>query len=143
MNEKKSYPRSRSNLSENALEKYFTTNPSDFILKRPSDSTNVDNYINKIDDYIREKGKNISTSQLRNIFSEIRKFNKEDIPKLKLFRVKLAYISGRNEKSPETQNLCLLLDSLIKNVNENNLEIFKDFFEAIISYHKFYNPKGK
>lgn len=85
----------------------------------------------------KEKKENISSSQLRNIYSKIRKVNK--IPELYLIRPKLAYVYGRPNTKLEMQKLLILIDDLIRNVkNENQLKKFKEFFEAVIAYHKFY-----
>lgn len=125
----------------NYFKKFFTEDPVNFILmKREQDE---DDYLNRIDKYVAENKKSITSSQLRNIFSKIKRLGEsdEDVKKLKRLRVNLAYIAGRSEKKG-MQNLCALLDELIQQTNKNNIQIFKDFFEAIIAYHKYHNPKG-
>src|SRR6266498_3089874 len=115
---------------------YFGDNPVEFILTRRS--ANEDKYLDSIDRYVERNARGITTSQLRNIFAYLKNINKSNLNELKMLRIKLAYIAGRNERSRATRNLCTLLDALIQKVNESNLEIFKDFFEAIICYHKYY-----
>lgn len=81
--------------------------------------------------------KSISTSQIRGIFNRVKRLpddfeaSKKD---LNLLRPKLAYQKGRFEV---LEPLTTVLIELIKKVNDNKtLEGFKEFFEAIIAYHK-------
>lgn len=85
----------------------------------------------------RYRGKDISTSQIRGIFNRVKRLSddfeasKKD---LNLLRPKLAYQKGRFEV---LEPLTSVLIELIKKVNDNKtLEGFKEFFEAIIAYHK-------
>lgn len=82
-------------------------------------------------------GKGISTSQIRGIFNMVKRLpddfeaSKKD---LNLLRPKLAYQKGRFEV---LEPLTIVLIELIKKVNDNKtLEGFKEFFEAVIAYHK-------
>lgn len=120
---------------------FFTNNPVDYILK-DKNKDEVDEYLNKIDEYVNKNARSIKTSQLRNIFSRIKSIRQTEkgIKELKMLRFKLAYVAGRSDNK-SMKELISLLDELIKKVNENNLDNFKDFFEAIISYHKFYGGK--
>lgn len=82
----------------------------------------------------------ISTSQLRNIFSRIKRIN--NFKELYALRPKLAYTYGRAEKKDGMKKLIVLLDDQIKKVDDNEkLERFKSFFESIIAYHKFFGGK--
>lgn len=79
----------------------------------------------------------ISTSQIRGIFNKVKRLpdnfeaSKKD---LNLLRPKLAYQKGRFEVLEPLTNVLI---ELIKKVNDNKtLEGFKEFFEAIIAYHK-------
>lgn len=87
--------------------------------------------------HYRHRGKVISTSQIRGIFNEVKKLSdnfeasKKD---LNLLRPKLAYQKGRFEVLEPLTNILI---ELIKKVNDNKtLQGFKEFFEAIIAYHK-------
>ena len=79
----------------------------------------------------------ISTSQIRGIFQKVKRLSddfessKKD---LNLLRPKLAYQKGRFSKlGPLTE----VLDDLIKKIKDDStLRGFKNFFEAIIAYHK-------
>ena len=88
------------------------------------------------------KQKTISTSQIRAIFQTVKRLpdDFESSKKhLNLLRPKLAYQKGRFEV---LEPLTRVLIHLIKNVNDNDtLEGFKEFFEAIIAYHKAYGGK--
>jgi len=101
-------------------------------------SQKIDELFTRIEEFVKEYAKDLTTHQLRNIFQEIKKAN--DIASLKLIRPNLAYIAGRldgNKKNEKT--FVAFLDSLIKEVkDDNHLENFKDFMEAIVAYHKFH-----
>ncbi|MBD3352573.1 MAG: type III-A CRISPR-associated protein Csm2, partial [Candidatus Lokiarchaeota archaeon] len=52
---------------------------------------------------------------------------------------KIAYQKGRHKS---LRDLSEVLDTLIKNVsNDQTLKGFKEFFEAIVAYHKAYGGK--
>ncbi|KKL79011.1 hypothetical protein LCGC14_2019110 [marine sediment metagenome] len=87
----------------------------------------------------RPRGKKISTTQIRGIFQQVKRlsddFETSRIP-LNLLRPKLAYQTGRFEV---LEPLTKVLTHMIKNVKDDTtLKGFKDFFEAIIAYHKAY-----
>lgn len=130
-------------LDINFFKEYFSDNPIEFILAKRKNTEDIDIFINKIESFIFNVRNEISTSQFKRIYSEVRRLSAADIAKIKLIRIQLAYIAGRNEKSPATQKLCSLIDSLIQNLNTDNLNEFRIFLEAIIAYHKYYNPKAK
>jgi CRISPR-associated protein Csm2 len=127
---------------------HFTPEPVKFILNRPEEKEELTKYLDSIKNYVKNVSNIISTRQLRNIFTEISKIKatKEGINNLELLRIKLAYIAGRSETNNKQKNNVIRdfysnLDELIKNVHTtNDLEIFKDFFEAIIAYHKYFKP---
>jgi len=99
-------------------------------------SDKIDAIFEKTETFVKAYGKDVSTHQLRNIFQEIKKA--KEVASLKLIRPNLAYIAGRLDKK-EAKVFVAFLDSLIKEVkDENSLENFKDFMEAIVAYHKFY-----
>ena len=130
-------------LDINYFKEYFSDNPIGFILTKRNNTEDIDLFINKIDSFIFNVRNEISTSQFKKIYSEVRRLSPADIAKIKLIRIQLAYIAGRNEKSNATQKLCSLIDSLIQNLNADNLNEFRIFLEAIIAYHKYHNPKAK
>lgn len=119
----------KSKFGENYL-KYFL-NP---------DNLPYDLFIEKIKDFLKDKASKISTSQIRNVFSMVKK--EKDVNGLKRIRPKLAYIYGRAEKNNDLKELIFLMDSQIKGLESpSDVPKLKDFFEAIISYHKYYGGK--
>ena len=93
----------------------------------------------KVKDYVAKNARSISSSQLRNIFGKVLRA-KEPFDVYQL-RPKLAYVAGRSDKGP-MKELVFLLDELIQSIqNKDQLKNFKDFFESIIAYHRYFNPK--
>ena len=92
----------------------------------------------------------LSTSQIRNIFSEMKRMRKYEESKneLLLLKPKLAYIAGRHGKWKQGKligpvpDLSRVLNECIKNIkDEKTFQNFKDFFEAILAYHRYYGGK--
>lgn len=106
------------------------------ILKEEKD---YNKFTEKVKDFMKNNVREITTSQLRNIYSKVKKITE---PKqLYLLRPKLAYVYGRADKDG-MRRLLVLLDDQIKQVEDKSqLEEFKSFFESIIAYHKFYGGK--
>jgi CRISPR-associated protein Csm2 len=81
--------------------------------------------------------KDISTSQIRGIFQRVKRLPdswEEAKVDLHLLRPKLAYQTGRFE---ELAPLSAVLAHLIKLIDgDDTLHGFKEFFEAILAYHK-------
>lgn len=114
-------------------------------------SGNEEKLVKDAEDFGRYLGKEgLSTSQVRNIFSDIKKMdsferNRKD---LILLRPKLAYVAGRHGKRRGRElfgaivDLQQVLDKCIQWVrDENSFQNFQNFFEAILAYHKFYGGK--
>ncbi|OYT58597.1 type III-A CRISPR-associated protein Csm2 [Thermoplasmatales archaeon ex4484_30] len=97
----------------------------------------------KFGEYLGKNG--LTTSQIRNIFSDVKKLDKYDTDKtnLLLLRPKLAYVAGRHGKRTKViKELHEVIDACIIQVKDNqSLKNFKDFFEAIIAYHKYYGKE--
>jgi len=85
------------------------------------------------------KDPNMTTSKIRKVFSEIQKmdkFDRETEYKLQILRSKLAYTAGRH---PSVRDLQAVLDPAIEKIDDpDKLRFFKDFFEAVVAYHKQY-----
>ncbi|MEM2583012.1 MAG: type III-A CRISPR-associated protein Csm2 [Candidatus Thermoplasmatota archaeon] len=99
----------------------------------------------KIGKYI---GGDVTTSQIRNIYGEVMRMHKFDKNNLQLLRAKLAYTAGRHGKKRGEKleggivHLQEILDEAIRKVNdEKSFENFKNFFEAILAYHKYHGGK--
>lgn len=109
-------------------------NDSDVILKK----SNIEKFVEYSEQFGRLcTDKRVTTTQIRGIFQEVKRLPKgfeESKYRLNLLRPKLAYQKGRFHNLTDLQ---YLLDNLIKKINSDEaLENFKDFFEAIICYHK-------
>lgn len=98
--------------------------------------------INKLKSFMKSllsRSDNITTSQLRNIFSVAKKAKKKE--DLFVMRPKIAYAYGRAEKD-ELKKLLFFLDQQIQNINEDSdVKKFQELFEAIVAYHKYYGGK--
>lgn len=103
---------------------------------------NYNEQINKLKSFMQgllSRTDNITSSQLRNIFSVAKKAKKKE--DLFLMRPKIAYAYGRAEK-PELKKLLFFLDSQIQNItNDSDVKKFQELFEAIVAYHKYYGGK--
>jgi CRISPR-associated protein Csm2 len=85
-------------------------------------------------EYFKRKG--LSTSQIRNIYAQVRTMRSYDRDALNLLRPRLAYAAGRHN---EVSGLQKILDAAIIRVNdEKKFENFRCFFEAILAYHKYH-----
>lgn len=121
------------------ITQYFGDEYIDSILS--GGEKNYNKYIDDLKNYIKKNKDGITTSQLRNIYSELKPIT--DPKELWKLRPKLAYVAGRSDKKG-MKELAWLLDELIKNIGkdeEKKLENFKDFFEAVIAYHKYFGGK--
>ncbi|WAM33892.1 type III-A CRISPR-associated protein Csm2 [Caldicellulosiruptor morganii] len=89
------------------------------------------------------KESKVTVTQLRKIFTEVKKLSSEDENykyKLKILRAKMAYISGRFKNLKDFQEI--INKALpVAEQNEKNLERFKDFFEAVVAYNRFFAEK--
>ena len=102
--------------------------------------TNENKFIDSTKKLVGIYKNDISTSQLRNIFSRIKRI--ENYNELYSLRPKLAYVYGRAEKKDGMKKLIVLLDDQIQKVDsKEKLKQFKSFFESIIAYHKFFGGK--
>lgn len=95
----------------------------------------------KLGKHLADQG--MSTSQIRNLFFEIKNidFAADGPYKLNIARAKLAYIAGKHER--QVKDLQRVLDEAIKKVGTSQVRFrrFLDFFEAIVAYHRSYRKK--
>ena len=125
-------------LGQEVKTQFFGSNFSELL--NMSKTANLDNVLHTIEKFVSEEGQNLSTSQLRNIYDKVLKA--QNINELKLVRPNLAYIAGRSSNDKE-KSLLAFIDLLIKSVNsETQIQEFKIFFEAVVSYHKFYGKNN-
>lgn len=84
----------------------------------------------------------LTTSQIRKIFSDIKKLKSYEKNKseLILLRPKLAYIAGRHgRRAKGVKDLQEVIDACVKQIkDDSSFKNFQSFFEAILAYHKYY-----
>lgn len=98
-------------------------------------------FINSLKEFIEKNRSGISTSQLRNIFSKLKKIDDKNYQDIYSVRPKLAYTYGRSDKDG-MKKLLVSMDYFIQRIDtKEKLTMFKNFFEAVIAYHKFYGGK--
>jgi len=93
-------------------------------------------------------GGRLSTSQIRSIFSEVKQMRRYDEDRLNLLRPKMAYTAGKHGSRVQGKlvgpivDLQEILDKCIERISsEEEFENFKNFFEAILAYHRYYGGK--
>ncbi|QCX34075.1 type III-A CRISPR-associated protein Csm2 [Caloramator sp. E03] len=99
--------------------------------------------------FAEELGKKIkedvSVSQIRKIYSEIKKLEYDDKGdykyKLRLIKAQIGYTAGRFTKLRDLKEYLYLLIDVVLEGNKEHLKRFKDFFEAVIAYHRAYGGK--
>ncbi|MEO1261921.1 MAG: type III-A CRISPR-associated protein Csm2 [Bacteroidota bacterium] len=93
----------------------------------------------KLKDFVEANYRDVTSSQLRNIFGKIKPIDKQDKNKLKMQRPKLAYIIARQNKKKGALNLMYWFDDLIKKVNTpEDVDGFKKLLESVVAYHKYF-----
>ena len=106
--------------------------------------------VEKAESFAEAIHKHVSTSQIRNVFCNMKKmqmrtWDQTVYAQLLLMKPRLAYMSGRKPKNYQLKNLKDVLTNAIDCVNENEEESFKNFcnfFEAILAYHKAHGGKS-
>lgn len=96
--------------------------------------------INSIQQFLHYNYRDITASQLRNVFNLIKDAVTPD--ELELKRIKVAYIAGRTDKKKNgMHDLLEIVDRMIESVkgDENKLKGLKLFIEACVAYHKYYD----
>lgn len=91
----------------------------------------------------------MTTSQVRNIYGEIKRIQAKGFDKEKssflLLRPKLAYAEARvTQKSRESRIADfrqVIEKALLQVTDEKHFKNFVDFFEATLAYHKYYGGK--
>jgi CRISPR-associated protein Csm2 len=125
-------------LGEDVREKFFKQNFAELL--NMSKTAQLDKILESIEKFVSEEGKNLSTSQLRNIYDKATKAT--TVNELKLIRPNLAYIAGRSANDRE-KSLLAFIDLLIKSVNsDEKVKEFHTFFESVVAYHKFYGKNN-
>lgn len=88
----------------------------------------------------REK---LSASQIRNILDKMQRMKKYDKDQLQLLRPLLAYAAGKDRTpAKKLKHLQEIIDKAITKTNdESRFENLRNFFEAIVAYHRYYGGK--
>ncbi len=124
-------------------ETYF--NDFDYkVLLNMESADELDNLYDNIRKFLEEKGKDVTSSQLRNIYAKAKPIREKK--KLKMLRPNLAYVIAR-QKNENAKYIMHWLDKLIQEVEHekdpNEVEGFKKFFEAVVAYHKYFEESKK
>jgi CRISPR type III-A-associated protein Csm2 len=118
--------------------KYFTGGLYDEILQLDYSKRTTD-LVTAISNFVQGEGKGMTTSQLRNIFSKVKR--EKDKDSAQLLRPLLAYTAAR-QATREAKVIIALLDDRIKHITtDEQLGSFKSFMEAVVAYHKFHHPR--
>jgi len=94
----------------------------------------------------------LTTTQLRNFFSEIRRIQansqkfEDNLTDIYLLKPKLAYAAARTDSKYNrihdfAAGLGLMLDAVSQSGKQQHFENFTKFVEAVVAYHKFYGGK--
>ena len=114
------------------------------VLKQLKDVNQYDDALDTISNIAKMfKKNNITTSRLRNIYNHIYvlKDNEEGLKELKRVRYLLAYVAGRENKQ-FFREFVEKVDEIIKDIkNASEIELFKQFMEALIAYHRFHGGR--
>ena len=82
----------------------------------------------------------LSSSQIRNVLDRLQRMKSFDLAKLQLLRPLLAYAAGRH--GGKVKELQKISDRAIQMVqNDTHFINFKNFFEAIVAYHRYHGGK--
>lgn len=105
----------------------------------------VADLLDKIKGYVEQKGGSVTSSQLRNIFSKVKGYEKEQKGNrhlaIQLIRPHLAYIAAR-QNTPSSREVVEFLEQIVKSVDQDEkVDDFVTFFEAVVAYHKFIHGK--
>ena len=132
-------PRPPQSPQESAAEVYLKSHTADILNFRQTEA--IAPLLDHLKVYAEDKGRSLTTSQLRNIFSKVKPIATRQ--KLQLIRPKLAYVAAR-QKSGLAEQVVNFLESIIKKVETDaQVKDFVAFFEAFVAYHKLAESKDK
>lgn len=87
-----------------------------------------------------EKDTKLSSSQIRHVLDDLQRMGKFNRNQLQLLRPKLAYAAGKAKMGSSFKDLQKILDLAIdKTDTEEKFPHFKNFFEAIVGYHRYHS----
>jgi len=110
------------------------------------DDGDYDHLVKKADKWAEGLKEKLSTSQIRNIFGEVKQIQLRGFEKnknrFKLLKPKLAYASHRSGSNCPKEFSNLLEDAISAvGDNEVKFERFVDLFESLLAYHKAWGGK--
>ncbi|MDN5293229.1 MAG: CRISPR-associated protein Csm2 [Eubacteriales bacterium] len=81
--------------------------------------------------------KNMTTSQIRHLFQEVQQIRGGEgfLYQVNKLRYKFAYTAGRHREVKPLQQVAEVALSEVR--DEKNLARFRDFFEAVVAYHRY------
>jgi len=128
-------------MNRNSKPKNFFPQTYSELLRIGKDESKTAEVINEIKSFVERYGRNITTSQLRNIYSKITSLNDDNISGLQLVRPKLAYIAAR-QKNRQAREFIGFMDEMVSKIEDaGQFRSFKIFFESVVAYHKYYHDK--
>jgi len=111
---------------------------SDIILNFNS-TQHIEGLLSELEYFIKEKWNVITTSQLRNIYDKVKRT--KEYSELHKIRPQLAYVAARQNNKSAKELVVFLKNIIVEVKNNEQLESFQNFFEAIVGYHKYYINK--
>ena len=106
----------------------------------PEDGKTLNSIIDKTEAMVKQLGRPLTTSQLRNIYAKIKV--SKDPKEAVMLRPKLAYIAAR-QRNADARIIPNLISELLSRLsqgnekeNENQLKSLKTYVEMIVAYHK-------
>lgn len=126
---------------ENEHQKYLDGHLSDILNFEETDK--ISELLDHLQKYVDECGKDITTHQIRNIFSKIKRDKMKTAQQLQLIRPQLAYAAARQATSG-AKDFVNFLEKIIREVRKDEqVKHIIAFFEAIVAYHKLYHGNKK
>lgn len=112
-------------------------------------TTPTDASVDAVKNFLQRHVKEVTASQLRNVFARIRpkgnfQTTKDNLP---MVRVKLAYMKGKsNFQNKGFHSLIDILDAMLREISatedekecKDKLKGLGAFFEAVLAYHKYF-----
>ena len=136
MNDRRNYPPRRPQEDDTSY-KWLKDNVSAILSLKTFEKLDV--LLNHINSFVEHQCKNLSASQLRNIFSKIRA--KRVASEIQLNRPKLAYAAAR-QTSQDARDVIDFFEKIAAKVKSDEQAVnFVAFLEAIVAYHKFHHGK--
>jgi len=117
-------------------ENFSNTSPDSFITGKAEDLVP---FYKNLETFIRNKAHAIATHQVRNIYQKIARAQKpKDVQGV---LPKLTYVAARLNDRNANDVVALFYGPVESVKSEEHVKNFKTLAEAVVAYHKYYNPK--